>query len=108
MNNQKCKCKESSDIFCESCQDKIGIKTEAPKWEKNWHTFVAKNHNKTIYVVSNLIKSFISLTIAEAKEEERQFILNILDGIDLADKEMKNEGGSTKAIRFALKNRIIN
>lgn len=39
--------------------------------------------------------------------EERQFILNILDGIDIADKEMGNKGGGTKAIRFAINSRII-
>ena len=38
---------------------------------------------------------------------ERQFIINILDGIDIADEEMGNNGGGTKAIRFALKSRII-
>lgn len=42
------------------------------------------------------------------REEERQFILNILDGIDMADEEMGNKGGGTKAIRLALKSRIIN
>lgn len=61
------------------------------------------------------IKKFISRIIASetAKErangarEERQFILNVLDGIDQADKEMGNTGGGTKAIRFALKSRFI-
>lgn len=42
-----------------------------------------------------------------ALQEERQFILNILDGIDIADKEAGNTGGGTEAIRLALKNRII-
>ncbi len=37
--------------------------------------------------------------------ETRQFILNILDGIDIADKEMGNTGGGTKAIRLALLSR---
>jgi len=44
---------------------------------------------------------------AEAAEDERQFILNVLDGIDEADRQMQNKGGGTKAIRFALQNRII-
>lgn len=44
----------------------------------------------------------------KGQEEERQFILNILDGVDIADEQMGNKGGGTKAIRFALQNRIIN
>lgn len=43
----------------------------------------------------------------EGREEERQFILNVLDGIDIADKQMGIVGG-TKAIRLALQSRIIN
>lgn len=38
--------------------------------------------------------------------EERQFILNILDGIDLADAQM-GLPHNTKAIRFALQSRFI-
>lgn len=38
--------------------------------------------------------------------DERQFILNVLDGVDMADKAMGNEYG-TLAIRHALKSRII-
>ena len=45
--------------------------------------------------------------IERAVAAERQFILNILDGIDIADEEMGNNGGGTKAIRSALKSRII-
>jgi hypothetical protein len=44
---------------------------------------------------------------AQVLEEERKFILNVLDGIDLADEQMGNKGGGTKAIRFALQSRII-
>jgi len=61
--------------------------------------------------------SFISSREEKAREEgrkeERQFILNILDGIDTADKQMGIENsyvvghGGTKAIRLALQNRII-
>lgn len=39
------------------------------------------------------------------RKEEYQFMLNILDGIDIADAEMGNKGGGTKAIRMALKAR---
>lgn len=44
--------------------------------------------------------------IALAVKEDRQFILNILDGIDIADKEMGKLQGGTLAIRFALATRI--
>ena len=44
----------------------------------------------------------------EGREEERQFILNVLDGIDVADVKMQNTGGGTKAIRFALASRPVN
>jgi hypothetical protein len=39
--------------------------------------------------------------------EYKQFILNVLKGIDIADKQMGNKGGGTKAIRLAIKSRII-
>lgn len=42
----------------------------------------------------------------EGAREERQFILNILDGIDEADRQMGNKNGGTKAIRQALESRI--
>ena len=48
------------------------------------------------------------LSREEGRKEERQFILNVLDGIDQADREMGNKFGGTKAIRFALQSRIIN
>lgn len=42
----------------------------------------------------------------EMKKEERQFILNVLDGIDIADEQMGNKTGGTKAIRQALQSRV--
>ena len=39
--------------------------------------------------------------------EYRQFILYVLKGIDIADKQMGNKGGGTKAIRLAIKSKII-
>lgn len=36
-------------------------------------------------------------------EQDRQFIENVLDGVDIADEQMGNTGGGTKAIRLALK-----
>lgn len=56
------------------------------------------------------IKSFIKQELAKAfqrgAEKERQFILNILGGVDRADEQMGIIGG-TKAIRHALQSRII-
>ena len=52
------------------------------------------------------ITSELETARKETKEEERKFILNILDGIDEADKQMNNKGGGTRAIRLALKSRI--
>jgi len=56
------------------------------------------------------IKSFIKELLSKQREEvfetERQFILNVLDGIDIADEEMGNKGGGTKAIRLALQSRV--
>ena len=51
--------------------------------------------------------SMLDQKIMEAVAEERQFVLNILDGIDVADKETGNKGGGTLAIRHALNSRII-
>lgn len=56
---------------------------------------------------SEKVIAFMRQTIQDAREEERQFILNILDGIDIADKEMGNVGGGTLAIRQALISRVI-
>lgn len=54
--------------------------------------------------------AFVENLLAEQKKEllenERKFILNILDGIDIADKEMGVIGG-TQAIRQALQSRVI-
>lgn len=54
-----------------------------------------------VNVVGGLLKEERNAAI----DEERQFVLNILDGIDIADKEMGVTGG-TQAIRKALQSRI--
>ncbi len=64
---------------------------------------------------STEIRDILKTLLTQAQEaerervttEERQFILNILDGIDIADKAMGNIGGGTKAIRFALQSRLL-
>ena len=61
---------------------------------------------KYIPLVTEIISSREEKAREEGRKEERQFILNVLDGIDIADKEMGIVGG-TQAIRLALQNRII-
>lgn len=51
------------------------------------------------------VKDFIKCQIQRAREEEYRFMLNILDGIDIADEQMGIVGG-TKAIRHALQSRM--
>jgi hypothetical protein len=62
-----------------------------------------------VFRLENL-EDFIESLLAEQKKEllenERQFILNVLDGIDIADKEVGVIGG-TQAIRQALQSRVI-
>lgn len=47
-------------------------------------------------------------TARETALEEHQFFLNMLDGIDIADKEAGNAGGGTQALRFLIKSRWPN
>lgn len=85
------------------------------------------NINKAGYEHLNDIKEFIENLLAEQKkelsnrkiyqrgydegkkkqmEDDRRFILNVLDGIDIADKQAGVIGG-TQTIRQALKSRVI-
>ena len=43
--------------------------------------------------------------VKDMAEKEELFVLNTLDGVDVADYQMQNKGGGTQAIRFALKSR---
>lgn len=78
-------------------------------WEKEFNEM--RRGKGQFIVPTEVVKSFVREKIALAqssgRREERQFILNILDGIDKADEEMGNRGGGTKAIRHALESRII-
>ncbi len=87
--------------------------------ERDWEDFVAfvqpfKNRAYTQDTADETVRR-TTLLLTKAREderervatEERQFILNILDGIDIADKAMGNIGGGTKAIRFALQSRYL-
>lgn len=48
-----------------------------------------------------------ALAERRGEQSERQFILNVLDGIDIADRNSGDIVGGTKAIRFALQSRIL-
>lgn len=82
---------------------------------KDWREEFTKLYFKWNYsgYYSDLSKSeyedFIESLLKEERERalvgERCFILNILDGIDIADKEAGVIGG-TQAIRLALESRI--
>ena len=52
------------------------------------------------------IATLVSQAEARGAQEERQFILNVLDGIDAANYQMQLPH-DTKAIRFALQSRTI-
>ena len=52
-------------------------------------------------------KKMYNLGFQAGQEEYKQFILNILKGVDIADKASGNKGGGTKAIRFTIKSRLI-
>ena len=82
------------------------------KWEEEFERlFPMLITNEVVWGQNTImyldIKNFISRIEKEAREEERQFILNILDGQDIADKQIGNKMGGTLAIREALKARII-
>ena len=57
---------------------------------------------KDVGEVEDFIQSEKDLSKKEGQEEYKQFILNILDGIDIADGEC-----NTKAIRLAINSRVI-
>ena len=83
-------------------------------WEKEFKkSFVfdagEPHHDKYIGVdvEAEKVIEFIRKVEDEARREEHQFFVNILNGIDQADKEMGNKFGGTKAIRHALQSRII-
>jgi len=87
--------------------------TEDTEWEKEFYKrfnadYAESGRDETMEDAIDFIKNLLSKARQEGQQEERQFILNILDGIDEADRQMQNEGGGTKAIRMALNVRIIN
>jgi len=139
IEENNCICKQTlrtttknETTYCDDCGGKaiyyqMGQSTQEPmEWANEFDKeFVREDGLMDKYAydkdgdsvfMATAIKSFIKSQIKQAEErgqrEERQFILNILDGVDKADKEMERQGipayGGTKAIRFALSSRIIN
>lgn len=82
---------------------------ETSSWEDLFQKFVNKQDltPREIHLFGELVSNVATSEYKRGQQQERQFILNILDGIDIADKEMGNKGGGTKAIRHALQSRII-
>lgn len=86
---------------------------EEMDWEKEFRKlpiYIQQYDPHSFARAKTILKSFISQQIEEAyqrgQEEERQFILNILDGIDTADEQM-GLPHNTEAIRFALRGRSL-
>jgi len=75
--------------------------------KNNWKekVYYFQNFSQTEELIS-FIESLLAEQKKELLENERQFILNVLDGIDIADKEVGVIGG-TQAIRQALQSRVI-
>lgn len=101
----------NNDGLCFPCETELRkIKFDsAPPETSSWEEEFRKLPHYKIFLEDQIafIRNLASSEYKRGQQEERQFILNILDGIDIADKEMGNKGGGTKAIRHALQSRII-
>ena len=79
-------------------------------WKNDFESKCESGHFKIGEIDKSLLVKFIESLLEQQKKEllqqERQFILNILDGIDKADEIMGITGG-TQAIRQALQSRVI-
>ncbi len=77
------------------------------EWKERFEEWRTKNAG--MYKADDIANFFYGLLKEERNavlSEERQFVLNVLDGIDIADAQMGIVGG-TQAIRQALESRII-
>jgi hypothetical protein len=107
-----CKCDKDLTITFPT-QEPMEWESELEKIRVDWQL---KHPNFNSGYIANWWLSKLRTQIKQAEErgfckgqeEYKQFILNILDGVDEADKQMGNTGGGTKAIRFALSSRLIN
>ena len=111
---------------CGKCEACLITPQEPIEWEKRAYEFLDRFGNARYEGVEGLkgeseddiLKEFIQFLKSQIKqaeergyvkgqEEYKQFVLNILDGVDKADKEM-GFASTTRSIRFALSSRVIN
>lgn len=92
------------------------MKTNTEIIEELWMTFKSPfgyssidNKSNSMYDLVKFVTKALEAkdqerekAVAEAKQEEHAFFLNVLDGVDIADGQC-----NTKAIRLALKSRTI-
>lgn len=95
---------EINRIHRECFPEKYAKKTTKELFEEYGQLFMKSPSNEL--AGDSKCQEVILLIEKQIKEEERQFILNVLDGIDIADEQMGNKTGGTKAIRLALQSRI--
>lgn len=99
---------EKFNAFPENPIDYV-VKKEIIDLIKNWHTKQMKLAYELGYNTrtkeTNSGKLMYERGREDGVDEYKQFILNILDGIDIVDKEMNNNCG-TKTIRLAISSRI--
>jgi len=74
------------------------------KLDKTYYNDLCVEINEFVKEVKS--DKFIQEVKSQVRDEERRFVLNVLDGIDIADEQMGNKTGGTKAIRIALQSRI--
>lgn len=74
-------------------------------WETNIDGHVSVNYLDVRAFIASIEDETVRRTEKEIMEREYRFIINILDGVDIADEQLGNKGGGTKAIRLALQSR---
>jgi len=80
------------------------LATKDREWQAKLEKAVVESYNIGAEIST---KEAVRVAVEEARKEEHQFFLNILDGADTADAQMGNTGGGTQAIRHALKSRCL-
>lgn len=70
-------------------------------------TVNAIRNAKSAVEAIRILRAYSELREKRLLQQERQFILNVLDGVDIADLETGNDKGGTKAIRLALQMRYL-
>lgn len=72
-----------------------------------WKNYPEQDESLNVEEFLDGMMPLIAAEIERAVAEERQFTLNVLEGVDIADKQTGNKGGGTEAIRLALQSRYI-